>query len=87
MPSAPVVTSRDPPHTTRYKSDKVPEFWSDQAETDSVVAPESPLEVAVIVVVPVESELAFPFEPVALLIVAIALSDVLQVTDDVTSPR
>ncbi len=46
----------------------------------SVVEPETLPDVAVIVVVPVPTAVASPFEPAALLIVAAAVLDELQVT-------
>ncbi len=50
------------------------------AVTVSVVEPEILPDVAVIVVVPAATEVASPFEPAALLIVAAAVLDELQVT-------
>ncbi len=48
--------------------------------TVMVVEPVVPPEVAVIVVEPAATEVASPFEPAALLIVATAVADELQVT-------
>lgn len=87
VPFAPTAINCAPAHTTRLMSDEVPVFWSVQAVTVNGVEPEIAPEVAVIVVEPVEIELAIPFEPGSLLMVAIALSDELQITDEVTSPR
>jgi hypothetical protein len=53
------------------------------AVTLSVVNAEVLPNTAVIVVVPTETEVATPLEPAALLIVAMDVSDELQVTDDV----
>src|SRR5260370_20111173 len=50
------------------------------AVTVSVVLPETPPKVAVIVVVPAATDVAKPCEPPALLIVATAVLDELQVT-------
>ena len=53
--------------------------------TVNVVAPEMAPDVAMIVVLPGEAAMAFPLEPVVLLIVATDVSDELQVTDVVRS--
>jgi len=53
------------------------------AVTVRVVEPEMFPEVAVIVVIPVPTAVAIPFDPAALLIVATELTEELQVTDAV----
>jgi hypothetical protein len=53
--------------------------------TASVVEADTPPEVALIVVEPVATEVASPFEPAALLTVAIPVDEELQVTDAVRS--
>ena len=53
--------------------------------TVRVVEPETFPEVAVIVVVPTPTEVAFPFDPAALLIVTIDPAEELQITDVVIS--
>jgi hypothetical protein len=53
--------------------------------TVSEVDPDMPPEVAVIVVEPEVTEVASPFEPAALLMVATPLDEELQVTDAVRS--
>ena len=54
--------------------------------TVRVVEPEMFPEVAVIAVVPAATEVAIPFDPAALLIVATELVEELQVTDAVMLP-
>ena len=51
--------------------------------TVNVVLPEISPDVAVIVVMPANSEVASPLKPAALLMVAIAGTEDVQVTDDV----
>ncbi len=51
--------------------------------TVNVVLPETSPNVAVIVVTPTVDEVANPFKPAALLMVAIPVSEEVQVTDDV----
>lgn len=53
------------------------------ADTVNVVLPEIAPDVAVMVVIPTNNEVASPFKPAALLIVAIVGAEDVQVTDDV----
>jgi hypothetical protein len=84
LPTIPTATNCDPDQTTPYSS-LASVIRAVHEVTVSVVEPETAHKLAVIVVVPLLSEVDIPLEPGALLIVAIPVLDELHDTNFVTS--